>query len=141
MVEKVFHSNKPSDQIDLVKYIASQAKLNPIVLFKGKMAAGKTTLIKNICNFLKVKDDISSPTFSLVNEYETEIGRTIYHFDFYRIEDEIEALDMGCEEYFESGHLCLIEWPSKIENLLPESVVEVEIELKDKQRVIAVRTF
>lgn len=141
MVEKVFHSNKPSDQIDLVKYIASQAKLNPIVLFKGKMAAGKTTLIKNICNFLEVKDDISSPTFSLVNEYETEIGRTIYHFDFYRIEDEIEALDMGCEEYFESGHLCLIEWPSKIENLLPESVVEVEIELKDKQRVIAVRTF
>ena len=141
MTEKVFLSKRPEDQGNLVEYIVASLIENPIVLFKGEMGAGKTTLIKNICNFLNVKDDISSPTFSLVNEYETAKGETIYHFDFYRIEKEEEALDMGCEDYFYSNNVCLIEWPSKINNLIPLNFLEIEIELLNEQRKIAVRTF
>jgi tRNA threonylcarbamoyladenosine biosynthesis protein TsaE len=106
-----------------------------IVIFKGEMGAGKTTSIKNICNFLGVKDAVSSPTFSLVNEYEGKQGAVIYHFDFYRIEEEEEALDIGCEDYFESGHLCLIEWPERIESLLPEERLEVEIKTQGEERI------
>lgn len=141
MIEKLFYSNSPQDQEELSNYIISKAKTNPIVLFKGEMGAGKTTLIKNICNFLNVKDDVSSPTFSLVNEYETEAGEILYHFDFYRIENEEEALDMGCEDYFDSERICLIEWPSKIESLIPTSFIEVEIRQTNEQRKIAVRIF
>lgn len=141
MNEHTFFSDHPNDQEEIARYIINEAKENPIVLFKGEMGAGKTTLIKNICNFLQVKDDVSSPTFSLVNEYETENGEILYHFDFYRIEQEEEALDMGCEDYFYSNRICLIEWPSKIENLIPSNYLEVEIELTNEQRKIAVRTF
>lgn len=97
-----------------------------IILFKGEMGAGKTTFIKEVCVCLGVKDNISSPTYSLVNEYEGE-QKIIYHFDFYRINHEEEALDIGVEEYFESGNLCLIEWPSKIENILPSKFVLVDL--------------
>src|SRR5437899_3191488 len=83
--------------------------------FYGEMGAGKTTFIRTICNELNTKGNVSSPTFSLVNEYFSELlDAPVYHFDFYRIEREREAVDIGCEEYFESGHLCLIEWPEKI---------------------------
>lgn len=89
-----------------------------VVLFKGDLGAGKTTLIKSICKTIGVKDDVQSPTFSIVNEYEAPEG-LVYHFDFYRIENEEEAYDIGAEDYFYSGHLCLIEWPEKIESVLP----------------------
>lgn len=141
MIESVFLSNEPNDQFALAEFIVNKAKTNPIVLFKGEMGAGKTTLIKNICNFLQVKDDVSSPTFSIVNEYETENGEILYHFDFYRIQEEEEALDIGCEDYFYSNRICLIEWPSKIKSLIPSNYIEVEIELVKEQRTIAVRTF
>lgn len=91
----------------------------PVWLFEGHMGAGKTTLIKTICKQLGVKSHVQSPTFSLVNEYEAQTG-CVYHFDFYRIKDETEALDMGIEEYFDSGCFCFVEWPGKIENLWPE---------------------
>lgn len=90
-----------------------------IWLFEGPMAAGKTTLIKEICKQLEVKGSVASPTYSLVNEYLTEVGQTIYHFDFYRLKSETEALDYGIEEYFDSGNLCFCEWPSMIPNLWP----------------------
>jgi tRNA threonylcarbamoyladenosine biosynthesis protein TsaE len=141
MVQKIFYSNSPENQNEIAEYIVEAASLNPIVLFKGEMGAGKTTLIKNICNFLDVKDDVNSPTFSIVNEYETKKGEILYHFDFYRIEEEEEALDIGCEDYFYSKRICLIEWPSKIENLIPAESIEVEISLNDEQRTIAVRIF
>jgi tRNA threonylcarbamoyladenosine biosynthesis protein TsaE len=86
--------------------------------FEGEMGAGKTTLIREICNVLGVRDEVSSPTFSLVNEYRTDSGETIFHFDFYRIRSEEEVYDIGYEDYFDSGHLCLIEWPSNIETIL-----------------------
>ena len=90
-----------------------------IILFHGSMGAGKTTFIKALARRLGVTEMTSSPTFSLVNEYETEDGRTLYHFDLYRINSEEEAYDMGIDEYFYSGSLCLIEWPEKTPNLIP----------------------
>jgi len=106
-----------------------------ILAFSGEMGAGKTTLISAICNSLKVQDAISSPTYSLVNEYLRENGEKVYHFDFYRIDSEEEAMDMGVEDYFESGALCLVEWPEKIENLLPENYIHVKISLQKTERI------
>ncbi len=99
-------------------------------IFEGDMGAGKTTLIKEICNQLNVKDIVTSPTYSIINEYQNNEGVPIYHFDFYRLNDESEAYDIGADEYFESGEYCLIEWPSKIPSLLPESnFLKVSIEM------------
>lgn len=103
-----------------------------VVAFNAPMGAGKTTLISQIARELGVKDDVTSPTFAIVNHYEGE--RTIYHFDMYRIEREAEALDFGIEEYLYSGELCLVEWPEKIETLLPEDTMVVEIEIVDDSR-------
>lgn len=119
--------------------VLSFAEKTPVVLFRGDLGAGKTTLIKNICNFLDVKDEVSSPTFSIVNEYRNDAEKIVYHFDFYRLKEEEEALDMGAEDYFYSGNLCLIEWPSKIENLLPEQRVEVEISILEETRQFTIK--
>ena len=110
---------------------------NRIILFYGEMGAGKTTLIKEICRQYEVIDNVTSPTFSIVNEYHTKTHGIIYHFDFYRIKNEDEALDMGYEEYLFSGNRCLIEWPEKISNLLPADSVKVELKLKDSERHIS----
>lgn len=101
---------------------------NTVFAFYGKMGAGKTTFIKAVCEELGVDDAVTSPTFAIVNEYEAAQGRPIYHFDFYRIKKVSEAYDMGCEEYFYSGHPCFIEWPELIEEVLPEETVNVTIE-------------
>ncbi len=97
-----------------------------VFLFYGEMGAGKTTLIKAICQQLGVSDTTSSPTFSIVNEYNSSQG-IIYHFDLYRIKSEHEAYDMGYEEYFYSGRYCFVEWPDKIAGLLPADAVSVHI--------------
>lgn len=97
------------------------------LLFYGEMGAGKTTLIKELCKELGIKDVVNSPTFSLVNEYHTQNSEIVYHFDFYRIEDENEAYDIGIEDYFDSDAWCLIEWPQNIENLLPLESTEIHI--------------
>ncbi len=104
-----------------------------VVAFYGKMGAGKTTLITAICNNLGVVDTISSPSFSLVNEYNTDSGNSIFHFDFYRINKIEEAFDFGYEEYFFSGDLCLIEWPELIESILPKNIATITITEKDDQ--------
>jgi tRNA threonylcarbamoyladenosine biosynthesis protein TsaE len=104
------------------------ASEEPVILFEGPMGAGKTTLIKEFCRQMGVQENVSSPTFALVNEYETETGKLIYHFDFYRISDEREALNIGALEYFDSGNICLIEWPSLIPNLLPEHYLLVTLQ-------------
>jgi tRNA threonylcarbamoyladenosine biosynthesis protein TsaE len=109
-----------------------------IVAFYGEMGVGKTTLIKEICNVLGSEDTVSSPTYSIVNEYAGP-GNTIYHFDFYRIKNEEEALDMGYEEYFDSGSLCLIEWPEKISNLLPSGIVKVHLTAQGQKRHIVLQ--
>jgi len=96
-------------------------------LFYGEMGAGKTTIIKAICDVWGVTDTVSSPTFSLVNEYRNQEKQVFYHFDFYRIEDEEEAWDIGTEDYFYSGNYCLVEWPERIEGLLPESFIRIDV--------------
>ena len=98
-----------------------------IWLFRGEMGAGKTTLVKEIGQQLKIKSIVQSPTFSLVNPYETESGEIIYHFDLYRLENVHEAIDIGIEEYLDSGHLCFIEWPERAEILWNISHVNIEI--------------
>jgi tRNA threonylcarbamoyladenosine biosynthesis protein TsaE len=102
-----------------------------IWIFEGEMGAGKTTLIKAICKELGVIGHIQSPTFSIVNEYLSSSGKTIFHFDFYRIKNEIEALDFGIEEYFDSGNICLLEWAEKVESLLPNNCFKIKISLTD----------
>jgi tRNA threonylcarbamoyladenosine biosynthesis protein TsaE len=99
-----------------------------VVAFYGPMGAGKTTLIKEICAQLGVREAVTSPTFAIVNNYETEGGTPIFHFDFYRIERPEEAFDLGYEEYFYSDALCLVEWPEKVESLLPDDTLRVRIE-------------
>ena len=100
-----------------------------VIAFFGAMGAGKTTLIREICALLGSEDVVTSPTFALVNRYESGKDFPIYHFDFYRIERPEEAFDMGYEEYFYSDGLCLVEWSEKIEELLPDDVMRVEIEV------------
>lgn len=98
-------------------------------LFEGAMGAGKTTLIKAICQSFGVKENVSSPTFSLVNEYHNTKGEIFYHFDFYRIKSEEEASDIGVDEYFYSDDYCFVEWPSMIPSLLPEEYIQINIEI------------
>lgn len=117
----------------------SQIGQNSIFVFYGAMGAGKTTFIRAICEALGVKEPINSPTFAIVNEYTAADHSPIYHFDFYRINKIEEAYDFGYEDYFYSGNLCLIEWPEKIEELIPENAVKVSIEeLENGHRKITI---
>lgn len=108
-----------------------------VFAFYGKMGAGKTTFIKAVCEELGVEDVINSPTFAIVNEYVDGKGEPVYHFDFYRIKNLQEVLDIGYEDYVYSGHMCFMEWPELIEDLLPDDAVKVTIEEKtDGGRVV-----
>ncbi len=100
-----------------------------VLLFKGNMGVGKTTLIKSLAKNLGVSDATSSPTFSLVNQYQIFQNQYVYHFDVYRIKNEIEALDMGIDEYLNSGNWCFIEWPENIPSLIPKEHSTIKIEL------------
>ena len=102
---------------------------NSIVCFNGPLGAGKTTLISALCSKWKVQDQVSSPTFSIVNQYETHKKGTLFHFDFYRLSCIEEALDIGVEEYFDSGNICLIEWGERIKSLLPDNINNIEVAL------------
>ena len=129
------------DSIDRIqeaaKEFVAQMGDNKVFAFYGKMGAGKTTFIKAICEELGVEDVVNSPTFAIVNEYTDGNGEPIFHFDFYRIKKESEAYDIGFEEYVYSGHLCFMEWPELIEDLLPEDTVKVCIEeLEDGTRTV-----
>ena len=123
----------------IAKEVIKSAK-NKALLFYGEMGVGKTTLIKEIVKQLGSLDNVSSPTFSLVNEYHTVNGEKVYHFDFYRINNENEALDIGIEEYFYSDCWCLIEWPEKVKNLVPLNSVMITITANNDQlRTIELR--
>lgn len=104
--------------------------------FFGKMGVGKTTLIKEICRVLGVQENVCSPTFAIVNEYSDASGEPVYHFDFYRMKSVTEAYDIGYEEYFYSGCYCFTEWTEKVEELLPERYVRVELDEKDEVRIL-----
>jgi tRNA threonylcarbamoyladenosine biosynthesis protein TsaE len=128
------------EQLDQVAKQLLEQNPNKVLLFNGEMGAGKTTLIKKLCENLGVNEPTSSPTFSLVNEYYTANNQYIYHFDCYRLKTEIEALDMGIDEYLYSGHWCFIEWAEKISNLIPEehSVITIEV-LADGNRKLTLK--
>lgn len=130
-----------SDLPSIAERLISFAGNNRIFLFYGDMGAGKTTLIKALCTQLGVNTPVSSPTFAIVNEYEGAQHR-IYHFDFYRLKTQTEALDMGCEEYFYSGDYCFIEWPDKIPDMLPSHYISINISvLNDTCRKISFEEF
>jgi tRNA threonylcarbamoyladenosine biosynthesis protein TsaE len=125
-------SELPATGMDLIR-------ANPrtrIFAFEGNMGAGKTTFIKTLCDVLGVLDPTGSPTYSLVNEYKGQMGVTIYHFDFYRINNLEEVLAIGFEEYLESGAYCFIEWPEMVASLLPPDCLKVTIEQKGEERII-----
>jgi len=122
-----------SDLGSLSKELIVAAKGRSVWLINGEMGAGKTTLVKSICRELTVNDTVASPTFAIVNEYSTSQNVPIFHFDFYRLKNETEAYDIGVNEYFESGNLCLVEWPEKIPTLIPEDYFEIKLEINDPQ--------
>lgn len=126
-MQLIVDSEKALDKIaqEIIRYSGQ----NRIWIFYGEMGSGKTTLIKAIANHLNVEDNVHSPTFSIVNEYGNSNGDIFYHFDFYRIKNESEAMDIGIEEYFDSGDLCFIEWPQKIPSLLPDQFLKIEIKI------------
>jgi len=122
----------------IARTILSDRSTDRMFALDAKMGAGKTTLIKELCAVLGVEETVSSPTFSLVNEYEAADSHPVFHFDFYRIKQIEEVFDIGYEEYFYSGDYCFIEWPEMVLELLPETYVYVSIEVNDKdERLIS----
>jgi len=128
--------NSPDDLGKTAHELIDAFPGNRVFAFFGEMGSGKTTFIKILCRELGAIENVSSPTFSLVNEYRDKKGKPIYHFDFYRINNEKEAVDIGLEEYFSSGHYCFVEWSEKILHLLPEDAVRVSISVKNEIRII-----
>ena len=128
---KTIHIDSEEQLREVAEALLAALNGRTVVALRGEMGAGKTTLIRSVAECLGVEDQVTSPTFALVNQYESDKGERLFHFDFYRIEDEREAFDLGYEEYFYSGDLCFVEWPEKIEGLLPEEVMEVRITVDD----------
>jgi tRNA threonylcarbamoyladenosine biosynthesis protein TsaE len=122
---------------EAAKEFAKLFSSHRIFAFYGEMGAGKTTFIKALCKQAGVKDNVCSPTFALVYEYNTHSGESIFHFDFYRIKNQSELFDLGYEDYLYSGKICFIEWPELAENLLPEVTVKVKISINpDESRTL-----
>lgn len=124
---KEIHINGLGDLPEAAEAILESLDGRNVVALYGPMGAGKTTLVREICARLGSEDTVTSPTFALINRYDTAEGNAIFHFDFYRIDKPEEAFDMGYEEYFYSDGLCLVEWPEKVEELLPDDVMKVTI--------------
>ena len=139
MRKRFFYVNDISELFDVSKEILLFCKPSKKFLLFGKMGIGKTTLIKSLSLHLGVQDIVSSPTFSIVNEYRTKANEKIYHFDFYRIKNEKEAYDMGYEEYFFSSAYSFIEWPEKISNLVTDDMVRIFMYLEEGRRIIEIR--
>ena len=141
MDSKVFSIRGVEALREVSEYLIGLRGEADVVAFYGSMGAGKTTLIKDLCHRMGVTDEVNSPTFAIVNEYVTGEGEPVYHFDFYRIKKLEEAFDIGYENYFYSGCLCLIEWPELVEPLLPDRYLRVELlpGEDDASRVVTVQ--
>lgn len=121
-------------EIDVVAKRICDSLKYPIVAFNGPIGAGKTTLIKSICKYLNFNENISSPTFPIVNTYVNQSNHVIHHFDFYRIESHEEALDFGIDEYLDSGNKCFMEWSEKIYSLINYPISKIEIKIIDENK-------
>ena len=132
--EYFFLDNLP----EIARSVLEKHQGKRVFAISGGMGAGKTTLIKAICQELEVNDIVGSPTFSIVNQYKLPNGNPVYHFDFYRMKSIEEAFDIGYEEYFYSGYYCFIEWPEKIEALLPHDSVRITLEDNEGKRLIII---
>ena len=124
--------NQLADLDKVAKILLEKYPSNRLFAFYGEMSAGKTSFIKSICSELKVIDNVSSPTFSIVNVYQTQTVDEVFHFDFYRIKSLEEVYDIGYEDYFYSDQYCLMEWPEMIDKLLPDDTIKVEIKVNHK---------
>ncbi|WP_266364945.1 tRNA (adenosine(37)-N6)-threonylcarbamoyltransferase complex ATPase subunit type 1 TsaE [Tellurirhabdus rosea] len=125
-----------NDLDEAARKLLEAGRNHAVWLFEGEMGAGKTTLIKSLCRQMGVQNVVQSPTFSIVNEYVTKTGEPVYHFDCYRLRNEQEALDIGIEEYFDSGDTCFVEWPERVAGLLPPDAWTVRIRAEDEKRII-----
>ncbi len=130
---KTLHIDSLAELPEAAEAVIEALGTRTVVAFRGAMGAGKTTLIREIAAQLGSADNVTSPTFAIVNQYSDRDGRPVYHFDFYRIDRPEEAYDFGYEEYFYSGDLCLVEWPEKIETLLPDDTMTVRITADSEQ--------
>ncbi len=139
MNRKTFEINGIDELSRVSDHLISLREKSSVFAFFGSMGAGKTTLIKNLCHKLEVADEVTSPTFAIINEYRTNAGESIYHFDFYRIKKIEEVFDIGYENYLYSGNLCLLEWPEMIESLMPDQYVRIDIQIgsSDESRIIS----
>lgn len=134
-----FYINHLEKLNDITEYIVTLTKNNSIFCFYGNLGAGKTTLIKKICEQLQVTDTITSPTYPIINEYTTIDKQTIFHIDLYRLKSIEEALNIGIEEYLYSGNICFIEWPNNFESLFTEKHIKIKItKLEDEIRNIVI---
>ena len=139
-VEEQFTAKNLNQLRHLASKIIEAAGDRTIWLFDGEMGAGKTTLIQALCAEKGVTDDVTSPTYSIINEYVTSENQLVYHFDFFRLNDVAEALDIGCDEYFHSGDICFIEWPSRVSPILPNRSIIINIEVNQQgHRLITVK--
>jgi tRNA threonylcarbamoyladenosine biosynthesis protein TsaE len=139
MIKTEYTINSEMDLNEIAKKLILDFSEKRVILFYGEMGVGKTTLIKVLCKQLGVEEATNSPTFSIVNEYFSTSKKSIFHFDFYRIEEETEVMDIGYEDYFYSGNFCFVEWPEKIPNLLPDDAVKITIvEDEENNRLISV---
>ena len=139
MQDITFEINSVEELSKVSDLLISWRDKSNIIAFYGTMGAGKTTLIKNLCAKLGVQDEVNSPTFALVNEYQTDTFDSIFHFDFYRIKSLEEVFDIGYEDYFYGGSLCLLEWPELIDPLMPEHFIKVEITLGETDDARSIR--
>ncbi len=139
-MSNTFYANNLQELDEIGNQLLKNSGNQKKIVFYGEMGVGKTTLIKSICKALNVQDIVTSPTFSVVNEYQTDIGNTIFHFDFFRIKEKEELLDLGLEEYTYSDNYCLIEWPEKAEGLLDDNFVEIRMTKNKDCRTIKVIT-
>ena len=125
---------------EIAKQIISKANVHKIFLVDGEMGSGKTTLIKSICNSLKSSDNMSSPTFSLINEYQYPLGK-IFHFDLYRLKNTEELLDIGFEDYINSGHYCFIEWPELAKKILQNNFIIIDLTVSENNHYLCLSEF
>lgn len=135
-VKELIKFSKLEELPEVADFLMKNFINDRVFAFYGNMGVGKTTLIKVICEKFQVEDVVSSPTFAIINEYYSEEQGQIFHFDFYRLKNIQEAMDLGLDEYFYSKSYCFIEWPDKIEGLLPENFVYLRLEEKNGERVI-----